>query len=1070
MGTLAAAIDGAVSAARHASRAIQTVQATDIPLWSLIVVVIGGTVIVVTGLVFTLIFLQRWRRRRRRRGMKRTVVIDGREVSVDGGGDGSPDSFGDGDDSWGRGGKLRKRQREVSLGSSEVDVSEGEMGMRSISPVSATRESAFALPPVLPGIFLSRLSLGRFSVASSSKSQRESDHGSSRPEHRRQTSNAWVDEDRLHGPAMNVSPRKGKDRSPLRRGSRKLRGSWRRSIRESWPLKSISPTIPKLAAFSSSSNSSPRPPRVDHLGIQHPVRAATVSYGSAAAFRFPSPTTTATTTTPHMRGLTVPKLPFPKTAAEQGPSLGYSPPRQLPKPPKQALLAASAEAAGRAHERSSSGSWAALSLSSRTPGPSSVQRERGGRNFYVYEETSQGLVSADRRQQQLRMSPSGKGRRVTSSDSELSQILKGMEKRLAEGVISGSGSGSGGSAGRRSQTNITTSPSKRMLARSAMARERVGPGPVGVVTGVVGNESSATLVGTASRTPSPLRIHKLGHARQDSQHSVMSDADSLVADTSPGLEYYHGLTSPTKMGLPTMSQQKQQQQSPLPPQLMRRHSLAGSMTSSVGSLMDRSLSDIDERNSEEAADETRITAPGSSIPADLNKIAGFAGNGNGPMDDPFVSMKNSPAGSAREGGRVYPASRGVHAFNDAPRLLGGPFNRSVITLNSLRSDSPLSVISGNSRSPDLRDRRNSTDKTSPIGVSKIQTPQSLPSKPPGVYSMSAPPTSAVSSSANLHRRQLSTVQDVGDDENKAGLNIPGLALTSPSEKSKTSPLPKRTSELRAESSSPTLGRSRERTPDIPPPSPALSRNTPRLSSVYDYYSNIPSADNASCASSTYRRAAGEVRKISDDTTSSRYSDLDKTKLEEVNRLSTIMNEQVLNNTRAESPRTIRLVPPESGHLPVSVTVAHLRRMNSQINSFYSDGSANSPVLPTLREEDTGRFVSPPRTREAAQNYLALGSSPRSPGRGAAAAAGHKDIHDDKENERVSGLELKLPKIHLDENITLRQTPGKSVNTPMKRSKKAAGERSPERRSEESLGLYDADGFWISPERRLSRRG
>lgn len=485
------------------------------------------------------------------------------------------------------------------------------------------------------------------------------------------------------------------------------------------------------------------------------------------------------------------------------------------------------------------------------------------------------------------------------------------------------------------------------------------------------------------------------------------------------------------------------------------------MTSSVDSLMDRSLSDIDERNSEEFADETRITAPGSSIPTDLNKIAGFAGNG--PMDDPFVSLKNSPAGSMREGGRVHPASRSVHAFTDAPRLQGGPFNRSEITLNSLRSDSPLSVISGNSRSPDLRDRRSSNDRTSPIGVYKIQTPQSQPSNPPGVYSVSVPPTSAVNFSSNLHRRQLSTVHDVGDDETKAGLIIPGLALTSPSEKSNASPLPKRTNELRTQSSSPTLGRSRERTPDIPPPSAALSRTTPHPSSVYDLYSNIP-ADNVSCASSTHRRAAGEVRKISDDTTSSQYSDFEKSKLEELNRLSTVMNEHVLNK-RAEAAQTIRLVPPENGHLPVSLTVAQLRRMNSQISSFYSDGSANSPVLPTLREEETGKFVSPPRTREAAQNYLALGSSPRSPGR---AATGHHDHHNDKENERFSGLELKMPKIHLDENITLRQTSGRSGNTPMKRYKRA-GERSPERRSEDSLGLYDADGFWISPERRASRR-
>ncbi|KAF3771221.1 hypothetical protein M406DRAFT_354740, partial [Cryphonectria parasitica EP155] len=175
----------------------------------------------------------------------------------------------------------------MSLASSEF-VSDGGTGLGSLSPVSTMTwgmrrkrrrdkkkaGSRTSLPPVLPLLFGGqRLSSGLFSVGSGrSASQRSKEtmsgagqgavasSSSSRPgQHRRHTSNAWVDEDSIHGPPMNVSPGKRKSKASLRRGASgdgggrgKGRRSWRRSFRESWPLKTISPTLPKLAYFSSS--------------------------------------------------------------------------------------------------------------------------------------------------------------------------------------------------------------------------------------------------------------------------------------------------------------------------------------------------------------------------------------------------------------------------------------------------------------------------------------------------------------------------------------------------------------------------------------------------------------------------------------------------------------------------------------------------------------------------------------------------------------------------------------------------------------------------------------------------
>lgn len=939
------------------STAAPTATEPSIPLWALIVIVIGGTVILVTAVVYPLIFLQRWRRRRRRQGgyRKRAIIIDGREVSVyRGGGDTSTETLE-------RPGKLRKRNRM------ERDIC-AEDG--SDSDQETVLDKYLSLPPVLP--MIKRASSGLMSVASSRKSLVRQSGGEFMsgavqqrpgPGHRRRTSNAWVDEDAIHGPEMNVSPRKGKKG----KGKDRVQKSWRRSVRESWPLKSLSPTLPKIASFSPFG--SPKLPD----DAQQQTRTLPTLHDAPSTFRFQH----------HLA--TVPRLLIP--TANHDPKPQYSPPRQLPKPPRQALLAANDEAAGRPRS---------LSPTSMVYLP----RDRG-LSSYIYEDMWDRPIPAP-----LRLSTGKGASRLPSSDSTLTHILSTTDRRLAEG------------GPRRSRGS---------LGPSAIIRERSGT--VGTGTG---GESSITLVGssTASRSPSPPKLNFNIHSRVDSQDSVLSE-DSLlalpVADPGQGLGlgYFHGLSSPNKGSPPRQKQQQQQMRQCIP------------IDSPDSALSLSTCPEVDET----AADET----PTQEVP-EPNTMVGFKDQEN---DDPFVILRNSPALNAER--HIRPASRAppmppIHAFSDAPRWQGGPgpvLSRNEITLSFLRSDSPLSTISGNSRSPDLRPRRS----LSPQNVYKPQTPRAQQVYLPA-------PTSAVSSTSHLHRRNLSTV---ADEEEEDAASTPGISLTNPSDKSKHVPQARRLAELREEASSPTLGRSREITPDMPHPRPALPRDSVRPPS--SYYDTWDDNDNGSHTSgSTHRRVAGEVRKPSN-SSSSHYTDFEREKLAALSDLD-------LDSQRRS--QTIRLIPPEYGlQLPVSSTVAQLRRMNSQVSAYsnaasgHSESSSASPVLPTLREEEPRRLVSPPRKREASRNYLALGNVPK--GAADAGSGGHGGSNrNDKENEREDDLGPRIPRVDFGGEIG-----SWTLDSPTRRFLRL--ETSPKRKGEESLGLCETDELWLSPER-TNKRG
>ncbi|KUI71503.1 hypothetical protein VM1G_07294 [Cytospora mali] len=933
---------------------------TVLPLWLLIVIVIAGTGLL--ALFLGLCFLGVCRRRRGDMSGKILMLNGISDRGSDGGSNISHDERGRG--------KLRKQQRLNGTtdddGIDDVD-GEGEIGFREISPV---RKVSML---VMPDIFGRRGSLNPFAGVGgfniSSNNAKRGSGGNQGIGFRKRMSNAWIDEDTLHGPKMTSAAMAEQPPSSSSGSSRKARKrSWRMSLRESWPLKTLSPTLPRLPHFDGRQGMA--------VGGRH---------DSLSMFQYKNYTDQA-----------APELEPPLGLVARQYERQVSPPRPLPQPPMPALLASNRASAG---GNRSSGWTGARSIGEIVP------RDRG-LSYYKYEDTNEPVKSTN----SLCTKPGG-GVGIDTGvalGSTLSIILKDTEMRLQEGATTG--------VARRNR--FSTSPPKRAAV----------PGP---------DASTATLVGSGPRTPSPTKPEMplsdsagaaSAHTRQTSDASVLSEADSMVGDGSPGL-LYHGLTSPSR----SKPQPQPQQISPH----RRKLSRAASFTSSVAS----SLSDISEENSMVSGTTPNTTAPNSSIPADMNKIAGFA-------SDPFTVMdEDTPAGNRavpRNRG-VYPASRGTHGTLERQRGRQTS-NETLFTI----SQSPLSLISGNSRSPEPSPTR------MPERVNKTKAPQNQRSHPAAIHLPA--PDSRDSPSDSIHKRTSP------GQTTPAGISIPNLSLTSPSNDG-DSPSPRRTGAHRRLESPPNLiyglqSQDREQSPDMVPPSSALP-NT-RLSSVYDCYAEMNNDHPSSSTSVTRRRAAGEVRKISDDTTSSYYSDqgtYEKEKAAALNELNVLLNQDF----RTGQPRaTVRIVPPELGirdnqNLQVSSTIAELRRMNSQVSAYsaaasgYSDDSAA-----TVRPE----VVRPPRKGAAARNYLALGSPPKvSDPRG--------QHHHDKENDRVG---VKMARVDEDDNGTGRQ--GGVAVTPVRNrwyEKVQIQQMEDGRRSEESLGLYDEDGFLISPERRLGLR-
>lgn len=667
MADLSAAVDNLKDGVTDAGKRVAAV----LPLWVIIIIVVVGT-----GLLALLVGLCCLCACRRRRG---------RKVGGDAAANGFPDIHrhpatalpsdgGSRSSEEGAGGrhKLRKRPPSSSSSSSSfgndgdggvvvddrgVEVEEveegrgrGEPEFRNMASVPARKASLLAIPPLLTGALRAsivsigggRRSAGRGGSGGLNINNDEAaDQGSNW--HGRRTSEAWIDDDALHGPE--VSPTK-RSAAAARRKSRLK--SWRASIRDSWPLKTPSPTLPHLP----------------HFGAQDGRQAGPAAAGHESVALFQYHKNYGTTDGDRL----VPNLPPPLSAAARQREGQLSPPRQLPKPPSQALLAANASTAGLRPVSNFYGAGPAVSNSPRSRGLS----------YYKYEESDQPVKSSGSPRSKTErgvgvgtgvVGPRG---RRPSADSTMSQILKDTEKRLQDGMVTG--------VAVRNRSG--SSPSKRTPG--------LGLGPDAV---------TVAMVRSRSRTPSPTKPSRMphgaasSHVRQGSQASFASEPDSLVGDDTPSLPY-HGLTSPSRS-------KPSQQLSPH----RRRTSLAPSFASSASS-----LSTIPSET-EDGPLTPNTTAPNSSIPFGMNQMAG--------LGDPFMPSKTSTPASKKAQGS---ASRGAQDSGNRSH------KRDKTSHDNL--DSPLSPVTGNMRSPDTTPTRRGARNTAAQGANKTPNQESQPNRAP----------------------------------------------------------------------------------------------------------------------------------------------------------------------------------------------------------------------------------------------------------------------------------------------------------------------------------------------------
>lgn len=973
MADISAAVDNLKDDVTDASKKVAAV----LPLWVIIIIVVVGT-----GLLALLVGLCCLCCCRRRRGRK---AAGGKDDNAGARGFSDiqqhhpaaalPSDGGSRSSEEGPGGRHKLRKRPPSSSSSSsfgndgdggvvvvvddrgVEVEEveegrgrGEPEFRNMASVPARKASLLAIPPLLTGLRASIVSIGGgrrsaggrgasgggLNIVTDEAADRESNW------HGRRTSEAWIDDDALHGPEVSPTKRSSRRKSRLK--------SWRASIRDSWPLKTPSPTLPLLPNFGGHDGRQGGGGGAEHESV---ALFQYKNYDGADGDRL------------------VPNLPPPLSAAARQREGQLSPPRQLPKPPSQALLAANASTAGLRPVSNFYGAGSAARSSPRSRGLS----------YYKFEDADQPAQSSGSPHSKTQrgvgvgtgvVGPRGRG---PSADSTMSQILKDTEKRLQDGTA----------AGVATRNRSGSSPSKRQPA--------LGLGPDAV---------TVALVRSRSRTPSPTKASRMphgaasSHVRQGSQASFASEPDSLLDDPPPSLPY-HGLTSPSRS-------KPSQQLSPH----RRRHSLVPSFASSASS-----LSTI-QSETEEGPITPNTTAPNSSIPFGMDQMAG--------LGDPFMPSKHSTPASKRAQGS---ATRGAQDSG----------NRQAKRDKNLhgRSDSPLSPVTGNMRSPD----------TTPVrGGARNQVPAS---------------TRGDNSSGSPHKRKPSN--------DAAAATPPNLSLTIPNDREKPNPLLKRLSDL-----APPF-RGRDQTPEVAHPSPALSNA--RLSSVYDFYADIPepsSTNNTNNNNNNRRRAGGEVRMVSSSAasiSSSLYSDTSATERERerqnaaLSRISMLLNRDVMGAASRPKP-TVRVVSRDyypqvaavagvgggtetsnsnnNNDARVSATVAELRRMNSQVSSYsaaapsvYSDRSSVA-TLAAVRPES----VVPPRRGAAARNYLALGSPVKS-----------------SPDREVRGRD------EVDALLTPTRNRRLERAGDMGGGGSGSGSGSG---SEDGISLYDQDGFYITPAR------
>ncbi|KAJ9131254.1 hypothetical protein NKR23_g11819, partial [Pleurostoma richardsiae] len=478
-------------------------------------------------------------------------------------------------------------------------------------------------------------SKGSLSTLQASQSYRQSFHlfsaatGAARPpshqrhsRHSRRPSNSWIDGDAIHGPRVV-----------------KRRDSWRRSIRDSWPLRNLSmmrPTLPKLQdAGQGQSLSQERLSQQQRESLEQQQRQ---SFEQRQAYQ-------------HQQQYQHQRQQEQLQMSSAMPDPFTIPPRMLPQPPHPVLL---------------------------TGGRETMACEDPNLTFNLEQAQRDAIIAATPTCRRS-MQPRAPRRRQSSTDSTLSEILRSTERRLQEGGTSG--------VARRNRAN--SSPSKSLSRDNFHARSNSLAGGQNIYV-------------PRLRTPSPTKHHAsptktspvkssliqpppvvLSHGRQASQSSVVSEPDSLRDDAAAGAEVQTGLSSPSRTARASETEDR------------RRRSRSESMTSSVSSALSTLYS---EDETEGAAGKTPTAAGSTTNHAGNHRMGHVLA---AITNDPFVATTPTKSGTpvTMRTPSSAPVSRGTsrYAVLNNQSKAGHLSLPPPLATSSTGGPNPLGTISGNSK-------------------------------------------------------------------------------------------------------------------------------------------------------------------------------------------------------------------------------------------------------------------------------------------------------------------------------------------------------------------------------------
>ena len=821
--------------------------------------------------------------------------------------------------------------------------------------------------PMVPRIFTRR---NRFDPLRKSS---ESFPGEKR--HKRKVS--WIDEDALHGPT--IKPK---------------------MVRNSWPMKDVSPTLPDLsrAAFMQRQHMGPR---------QQPLTAETI----------------------------------PVKRPQSQPM--YVSPRKLPQPPKAAVIV----------------------------NGKPLPRQPVG-NVYCTNDP-QRLRSS------VNITPTRRSFRHASTDSTLSEILKSTEKRLQEGGTSG--------VAERNRASITTDiGSRRSKAGSDVSS--LGKSPVRYHPYTVPQPPSPTK--SRSSTPSHKRSSSSASAASEAESEIVEAGTLVIPDTLVGL------TSPSR-GAPATEEKGR-------PRSVSQTSTLSSSLSTVYSV-------------EEAQDgnATVLSTPATSSVPDVSRMPKLR---HGATEiDPFM-FSSRPGSPSRPTTSHSQGSSHINSYTGAPdpekqprpsRLTMGqppactlPGLPGRISISSVLQGSPALVCDENI-SPGSSPRSRTADiyahsparSDSQLGLENPVKESPASARKTCIYNprnsfFGAGPFFVVTSPSEASTGPSPRTQS-------DPTTIERLTQSSPIRSVAVSPTP----ELRSRRGSVSLVRQSIETDGHVP-------NHANLAYVAGNETGSPPRRRGSRRSSTFRVTS---------TSSSVYSQDIKDELasigSESNRSSFIWNQGPESQSFRRGSVRQSMSNKNMNRASVATTIAELRRMNSTLSTYShassQAGDGGSPTLPFLR----GGGFSPAHTgNRGSKNYLAMGSPPKrasvvsvasvggSPSRSTSLSRkrhskrevdagillkrlGLLDVAEDAEEQGENGaapvgeatqaqLRMKLPKLDVAgpnggkrRSTGLREGSGGNITSPTKYGKVLDDDRekwnTKKRGSEESLGLYDPDGFLMS---------